>query len=124
MLQSCKGFKPDTYHMWCCTKRQCNILYTKQAIADLGYDPIDELQLFQCFSSERSAGMPQSALPASGAAASSSDASADTEASRGGAGADGGDGTVQTPETSDAHAFWQAPWWAVVLWCVAAATPC
>jgi hypothetical protein len=28
---------PRTYHMWCCTKRQCNIHYTEQAVQDLGF---------------------------------------------------------------------------------------
>ena len=47
-LESCKGYIPNTYHMWCCTARQCNILYTQQAIEDLGYDTIDVLEYITC----------------------------------------------------------------------------
>jgi hypothetical protein len=36
-LQSCKGFSPNTYHFWCCTKRQCNIHYTEEDVKDLGF---------------------------------------------------------------------------------------
>lgn len=38
--------------MWCCTRRQCNILYTQQAIEDLGYDTIDTLNFIQCVSTD------------------------------------------------------------------------
>lgn len=94
VLQSCKGFTPDIYHMWCCTKNQCNILYTKQAIEDLGYDPMDDLQFLQCFSSEQS-GAPHE---------------------------DGGGSTVLTPETSVAakNAYWRAAWSAAAACSVAA----
>lgn len=34
--------------MWCCTKRQCNIQYTEQAIEDLGYPMEDNLELLTC----------------------------------------------------------------------------
>lgn len=125
MLQSCKGFKPDTYHMWCCTKRKCNILYTQQAVVDLGYDFIDELQFLQCFSSEQGggpgSGMPPSAL-VPGATAGSSGAGADTEAARGDAGADGGGGTVQAADTSIAstNAYFPAALWAAAVGSVAA----
>eukprot|EP00892_Ulva_mutabilis_P008873 jgi/Ulvmu1/6358/UM029_0066.1 len=54
VLRSCKGYVPDTYHMWCCTKRQCNILYTQQAIEDLGYDTIDDLEYITCHALEPS----------------------------------------------------------------------
>nr|BAV58352.1 hypothetical protein [Ulva partita] len=54
VLQSCDGYIPNTYHMWCCTKRQCNILYTQQAIEDLGYDTIDNLEYITCHALEPS----------------------------------------------------------------------
>lgn len=49
VLKSCEGYIPNTYHMWCCTQRQCNILYTQQAIEDLGYDTIDDLEYIRCY---------------------------------------------------------------------------
>eukprot|EP00892_Ulva_mutabilis_P007870 jgi/Ulvmu1/5455/UM226_0003.1 len=54
VLKSCDGYIPNTYHMWCCTARQCNILYTQQAIEDLGYDSIDDLEYIACYSKEAS----------------------------------------------------------------------
>lgn len=54
VLESCSGYTPNIYHMWCCTKRQCNILYTQQAIEDLGYDTIDNLEFITCHALEPS----------------------------------------------------------------------
>lgn len=54
VLRSCEGYIPNSYHMWCCTKRQCNILYTQQAIEDLGYDTIDDLEYITCHALEPS----------------------------------------------------------------------
>lgn len=48
VLQSCKGFQTDAFHMRCCTKTQCNIQYTEQAIEDLGYPMEDALELLTC----------------------------------------------------------------------------
>jgi hypothetical protein len=48
VLQSCKGFQPNSFHMWCCTKRQCNIQYTQQAIEDLGYPMDEDLEFLTC----------------------------------------------------------------------------
>lgn len=47
-LRSCKGFTPEKNHMWCCTARQCNILYTRQALQDLGFADIGGLDFLQC----------------------------------------------------------------------------
>lgn len=49
-LKSCKGYFPDAYHMWCCTARQCNILYTKAAMEDLGVEITSPLDFIQCTS--------------------------------------------------------------------------
>lgn len=54
VLQSCKGFDKGTFHMWCCTKRQCNIQYTEQAIADLGYPMDAGLEFLTCHELEPS----------------------------------------------------------------------
>jgi hypothetical protein len=47
-LRSCEGFEDGTFHMWCCTKRQCNIQYTQQAVEDLGYPLQTDLELLTC----------------------------------------------------------------------------
>jgi uncharacterized membrane-anchored protein YhcB (DUF1043 family) len=47
-VQSCKGFSPNTYHMWCCTKRQCNIHYTEQAVQDLGFSLPFAMEFLTC----------------------------------------------------------------------------
>jgi hypothetical protein len=47
-LQSCQGFSPNTYHMWCCTKRQCNIHYTEQAVQDLGFSLPFAMEFLTC----------------------------------------------------------------------------
>jgi TolA-binding protein len=57
ILQSCQGFVPG-FHMWCCTKRQCNIQYTDQAIEDLGYPMEDNLELLTCHELQPSATAP------------------------------------------------------------------
>ena len=43
--------------MWCCTGSQCDILYTQQALEDLGYDTgaAGDLAFIQCYSSEPTA---------------------------------------------------------------------
>lgn len=46
-LESCEGFVP-MWHMWCCTKRQCNIQYTEQTIEDLGYPIREALEILTC----------------------------------------------------------------------------
>lgn len=55
-LQSCEGFAPNKFHMWCCTELQCNILYTKQGLEDLGFSTADigALDVIQCYSAEQS----------------------------------------------------------------------
>jgi len=50
VLESCQGFVPKKYHMWCCTARQCNLLYTKAALEDLGYFSEWELEYIECVS--------------------------------------------------------------------------
>ena len=47
-LESCDGYIPNSYHTWCCTARQCNILYTQQALKDLGYPVGDDLEYISC----------------------------------------------------------------------------
>ena len=42
--------------MWCCTARQCNILYTQQALRDLGFADIGDLEYMQCYAAEPSPG--------------------------------------------------------------------
>ena len=49
VLESCEGFIPNKYHMWCCTARQCNLLYTKEALEDLGYF-MSGLEYIECVS--------------------------------------------------------------------------
>lgn len=48
LLESCKGFLHNTFHLWCCTQRQCNLQYTEKAIADLGYPMPDALEILTC----------------------------------------------------------------------------
>jgi hypothetical protein len=55
-LQSCKGFSPNTYHMWCCTRRQCNIEYTEQAVKDLGFSLPFAMEVLTCHELQPSTG--------------------------------------------------------------------
>jgi hypothetical protein len=49
VLQSCKGFNPSSFHMWCCTRRQCNLQYTQQALEDLGYQVKEDMKFLTCY---------------------------------------------------------------------------
>jgi hypothetical protein len=64
-LQSCRGFSPNTYHMWCCTKNQCNIHYTEKAVQDLGFTLPFALEHLTCHelqpSTKKSSGQAASA---------------------------------------------------------------
>ena len=70
--------------MWCCTARQCNILYTQQAIEDLGYDTIDPLDYISCVEKQS-------------ADVGSSDTDTTTVNTTDAGGVDGGDG-LETPD--------------------------
>jgi hypothetical protein len=47
-VQTCEGFSPQTYHMWCCTARQCNLHYTEEAVQDLGFSLPFSLEFLTC----------------------------------------------------------------------------
>lgn len=56
VLRSCEGYVPGVHHMWCCTARHCNILYTQQALEDLGYTALEDLAYFECVAKEEGGG--------------------------------------------------------------------
>jgi hypothetical protein len=69
-VQTCEGFSPQTYHMWCCTARQCNIHYTEQAVQDLGLSLPFSLEFLTCHElqhrSPKSSGRPSTSSRRSG----------------------------------------------------------
>lgn len=51
VLESCAGFAESTYHMWCCTTRECNDFFTQQKLAALGHHDgsMENLEYIQCY---------------------------------------------------------------------------
>jgi hypothetical protein len=66
-LQSCKGFTPNTYHFWCCSKHRCKIEYTEAEFNRLGFTLPFRLEPLSCHelqpSTTDSSGQGSSASP-------------------------------------------------------------
>lgn len=51
VLNSCEGFGPEAFHMWCCSSTRCNIQYSQAQLLDMGLPLEEDLEPLTCHSS-------------------------------------------------------------------------